>query len=73
MNECPIQKEALYMVQTGREFVQAVRKLRRSLRRCGRCEAADGCPILAQIDAAIDAALQEVSQEWNFPRMANDG
>jgi hypothetical protein len=41
-----------------------MRKLRRDLLACNNCIAGDDCPVLAQVNAVIDSALQAAWDIW---------
>jgi hypothetical protein len=63
---CPLKLDFERALATAKEFQQAIRKLRRSLRRCDNCAQVDDCPIWRNLNKQIDTAIQEITEEWRL-------
>jgi hypothetical protein len=66
MTTCPIQLEINLAEDTGAEFIKAVRRLRRAMVLCDRCQSVDGCPIREQFYQKMDSVVARVVNEWEM-------
>ncbi len=64
VENCRLQEDAQRTAQMGRDFLKALHRLRRDLKKCRRCSASPDCPILANWNAQIDNAVSEIMAEW---------
>jgi hypothetical protein len=64
--DCPVLEDQARIQDLSENLARAMRKLRRDLAACSRCPAYETCPILVEINAAIQNAIQEVNDEWNL-------
>lgn len=61
---CPVIGESRRITVLSKDLTRALRRLRRSLQRCRHCPANDECPILDTFNSSVDAAIQQVVDEW---------
>ena len=71
-NKCPIGADSLVIASLSHDLVRAIRKLRRDLAACGKCETYRGsCPLLSEFHGWINQAIQEVLEEWEYGGVGN--
>ena len=63
---CPVRAEVEGILEASKDLAMRVRRLRRVLRACRRCEARQNCGFLQAFNASVDAAIAEVTEEWNL-------
>jgi hypothetical protein len=63
---CPIEDDTRQIILTGEQMVRAMRKLRRDLASCRRCARAKNCALRVSFRAMVDAAIDEVNEEWGL-------
>ncbi len=66
MFDCPVSASLEQALQTAKTFRKTMRKLRRSLLKCGQCGQADDCPLLKEVNSSMRAAVEEVTLEWEL-------
>jgi CO dehydrogenase/acetyl-CoA synthase alpha subunit len=64
--ECPIILDLNDALEQAQSFARSMRKLRKSMQRCPACEHYQDCPVMQQFRMALDAALEEITREWNL-------
>ncbi len=64
IQNCRLNEDAQRTAQMGRDFLKALRRLRRDLKRCRRCPSKPDCPLLVVWNAQIDSAISEIMAEW---------
>jgi hypothetical protein len=64
--KCEVEKTRDECVKLSEDMTKSLRKLRIALRNCDQCEKFDDCPILKDLNIHINAALEEVLQEWGL-------
>jgi hypothetical protein len=62
---CPIRQDTARIEKISQDMLKALRRLRRDLQACQKCPNADGCAMLESFNAVVQAAIQEVQDEWN--------
>ncbi len=63
---CPVLQDTQHIQGLSHDLTKALRKLRRDLTRCEQCPSYDDCPILKEFNSQVQAALDEVSAEWDY-------
>lgn len=63
---CPIKLEISEAEESGKKFVKAMRRLRRAIVLCDKCQAVDGCEIRKQFNLTVDSVIAEVNEEWDL-------
>jgi hypothetical protein len=66
MEDCPVCHHAQQVLALSKELSQAMRQLRRSLRKCEGCPHMETCPLWRSFNALVDQAILEVNQEWGL-------
>ncbi len=64
LENCPIRKDALRVIATSNDLRRAIRRLRRDLQNCQRCDCYEECSLWASFRHEIDAAVADVRAEW---------
>ena len=62
---CPILDGQERLAGISVDMRRTLRQLRRDLLACRSCAHVTDCPVLAQFQAVVESALQEVWDEWN--------
>ncbi len=65
-SHCPVERDTQKVVQLSKDTARTLRRLRRDLGGCERCEAGPDCPILQQVNAQVQAAIAVVVDEWGW-------
>jgi hypothetical protein len=65
-NQCPIGEEVDKAVYLGREFNRTIKKLRRSMNNCSKCESEEECLIIQRFQVMGNEIIQEINSEWNL-------
>lgn len=65
-NDCPVKQDTLQIQKLGDDMVMALRKLRKDLRRCKKCEKEADCEIRRDVAQIIHTAIHEVTEEWGL-------
>ena len=66
-HHCPVCHDTRRITTISKDMIRAVRKLRRDLKYCASCSIDPSvCPILQNLNTTIQAAVQEVVDEWNL-------
>ena len=63
---CPVAQDAQQIQDLTTTTVKAMRKLRKDLRRCKTCSCLEDCPIKTNLHESIQAALDQIYEEWNL-------
>lgn len=66
---CPVLRPADEALDAAVALRKALRRLRRLTQRCSRCRAGlepSGCARMADYDAVLDIAIEEINQEWGL-------
>lgn len=63
---CPVLAGAMRVQELTNDLQKTMRRLRTDLKKCGRCEVYADCPVLAELNAIVQTALDEVIDEWNL-------
>ncbi len=63
---CPVKVDVEEILAHELGMLFAMRRLRRSLKRCKGCPSARDCPVYQNFNAQIDQALQEVNEEFSL-------
>jgi hypothetical protein len=64
--ECPVKTETDAVIESSAQLAAALRRLRRTMRRCQICENDGSCPIVTNFNRAFQTAIQEISEEWQL-------
>lgn len=64
--ECPIILDLNDALKRAHSFARAMRRLRKSMLRCPACKHYQECPVMQQFRLALDAALEEITREWDL-------
>ena len=63
---CPVQASARCVFSHSQGLVAAMQKLRRDLENCPSCPEYRTCPVLSDINIAVNNALREIVEEWKL-------
>jgi len=63
---CPILEDVTRFERDSRNLRRTMRKLRGDLNACRDCPSGADCEILKNFHSKINAAIQEISEEWNL-------
>ncbi len=63
---CPILAESERVRDLSNDLAKTMRKLRRDLNKCARCPAFEGCAVLKDLNTVVQAALDQVMDEWDL-------
>ena len=63
-DHCPVKASARRALSEAADFLRKLRSLRSELEACRSCSRGFRCPTFAEINAQIDAAVDEISDEW---------
>jgi hypothetical protein len=66
INACPIFSDLNEATEQAHSLARVMRRLRKRMLRCPKCEHYAECPVMEQFHQAIDIALQEFTQEWDL-------
>lgn len=69
--ECPIGADVSLVVALSVSLGKALRKLRRDLRLCERCQKGEDCPLRQVYQSKVQAAIAQVQDEWNLTPAGN--
>lgn len=64
--ECPVVHQSQMVLDDARRLAVSMRKLRRMLRNCRSCDQGSACPLLQDINAQFNEALQMVMDQWQL-------
>ena len=64
--ECPVVHQSRTVLDDARRLAVSMRRLRRMLRACRTCEQGRACPVLQDINAQFNEALQIVMDQWQL-------
>ena len=68
-SECPLYPEMQNIKNQSHTLARSIKRLRNRLSLCLTCECNGECTILAQFNADVQTAIQEVSDEWNLAQV----
>ena len=63
---CPVLREAEQVLAKADDLSRAMRRLRRSIRRCDDCPFKRQCPPMLAFSAALHEAIRQVTVELNL-------
>lgn len=63
---CPVTTLAYQTLSSAHTLTHMLRRLRLSMINCCSCRANSHCPLLADFNAQLSRALQEVADEWSL-------
>jgi hypothetical protein len=63
---CPVWQEANGVAQASKDLVRRMRRLRKAMLACRTCPQQTNCDFQLLINASIDAAIAEVTEEWGL-------
>jgi hypothetical protein len=63
-SQCPVLEEAQHVLDISHDLGKAMRRLRKKLNHCRKCEQEGSCPALKMFQDQIRAAIEETSQDW---------
>jgi hypothetical protein len=69
---CPILAGADQVRELSNDLAKTMRKLRRDLNLCSRCPAFEGCGLLKELNAVVQAALDQIMDEWDLSSILRD-
>ena len=61
---CPLAELAAELIRSLEQSRRGLRRLRAAALQCRSCPKANSCPSMAAFNAAIDAAINELWEEW---------
>lgn len=64
--DCPVVGQSQLVLDDARRLAGSMRKLRRMLRNCHSCDQGNACPLLQDINAQFNEALQMVMDQWQL-------
>ena len=53
------------VLDLSRDLTRTLRRLRRDLRMCTRCQQSVTCPLLQDFNQQVQAAIDQINDEWN--------
>lgn len=65
-SDCPVYWQANQALNSTRRVAGMLRKLRRALRACRRCPAAQDCPVVQNFNLQLEDALAEIAEAWGL-------
>lgn len=68
---CPIREDVSRIQAHSQNLVKIMRKLRRDLNTCQNCACVEDCEVLKTFHSKVQAALLEVTEEWNLTELVN--
>jgi hypothetical protein len=66
MIDCPVRPHADQAVASARQLNKNLHQLRLAMKACPTCDQSDACPLLIEFHQALNAALQEIYEEWGL-------
>lgn len=60
---CPVRRDARRATSLSQDLALALKRLRASLRACGRCPAGMNCPLRVDLAGQVRRAVQEAAEE----------
>ena len=66
---CPLAEPAAELSRSLEQSRRGLRRLRAAAFQCRSCPKANACPSMAAFNAAIDAAINELWEEWGEQRI----
>lgn len=64
--QCPLLDDMQQVREHSQSLFTAMRRLRRKLRTCNECEGYENCPILMEFNSEVQAAVQQIMEEWSL-------
>jgi hypothetical protein len=64
--KCEVEIARNETIKLGEDMERSIRKLRRALKKCKKCDHFDDCQILKNLNSQIQAALESVIDEWGL-------
>jgi hypothetical protein len=64
---CPLADDVEEAIRLGNEFSSAIRKLRRQMKNCDKCESIDDFPIIQKFQTMVNEIILEINHEWDIP------
>jgi len=61
---CPVYYDGKAVLRLGNDLLLALRRMRKSTRRCEGCPQLETCSIWVDFNARIDQAIWEITQSW---------
>ena len=61
---CELKREYEYFERQSAGLIRSMKRLRRKMLGCERCEIMDRCEFRAAFNCAIDSVIEEISLEW---------
>jgi hypothetical protein len=65
---CPLARQSRRTLALADDLAQAVRRLRQAQRTCHDCPRPQGCRLMQTYQAHLQAAIQQVWEEWDSAR-----
>lgn len=67
MNQkCPLNNDFESAANLGLELAKTMRRIRRKLKSCDKCEYIDNCGIRNKFNCRVDGLIAEINEEWNL-------
>lgn len=63
---CPVIEQANRVLEHTKTLSKAVNKLRRDMRICDHCAMRSECPVIRELNAQINAAIDALATEWGL-------
>ena len=64
--DCPVIAQARQVSEKTSDLVRSIRQLKRQMRRCVTCPHSSACPVIVQFNQDVDAAIEQITIEWNL-------
>lgn len=64
--DCQVVHQSRLVLEDARRLAVSMKRLRRMLRACRTCEQGEACPLLQDINAQFNEALQIVMDQWQL-------
>ena len=68
---CLLTGEVSNVVRLSGNLTQAIRRLRKNLAKCSKCDADGNCPLKIKFNQDVQTAITQVTDEWNLGPEAN--
>jgi hypothetical protein len=63
---CPVIDQANRVLEHTKTLSKAVNKLRRDMRICDHCALRAECPVMRELNAQINAAIDALAADWGL-------
>jgi hypothetical protein len=66
MLDCPIKKDLEEATELGGEFSKQMKKVRKEIEACDKCEVRKTCKVRIDFNLMVDKIVAELNEEWGM-------